>query len=54
MSPRAIMRRQSLTVKNIKFQFEDFIQGTEPPKTNATDNSLDERVSDVSRRFWGI
>jgi len=47
LSPRAIMTEQSLTVKNTKFQFGDFVQVTEPPKTNTTGNSMDERVSNA-------
>jgi len=30
-----------------KFQFGDFVQATKPPKTNATGNNMDERVSDA-------
>ena len=47
LSPRAIMTGQSLAVKNTEFQFGDFVQATEPPKTNATGNIMDARVSNA-------
>jgi len=46
MSPSTIMTGQMLTEKNVKFQFGDFLQPTEPSKTNNTKNSMDERTSD--------
>jgi len=36
-----------LTAKNVKFQFGNFLQPTEPPKTNNTKNSMDERTTDA-------
>jgi len=41
------MKGQSLTMKNTEFQFGDFVQATEPPRTNTTGNSMDPRVSDA-------
>ena len=41
------MTGQSLMVKNTEFQFGDFVQATEPPKTYTTGNSMDPRVSDA-------
>ena len=47
LSPRAILTGQVLTEKNVEFQFGDFLQPTEPSRTNATKNSMDERTCDA-------
>ena len=44
------MTGQMLTDKNVEFQFGDFLQPTEPRKTNATKNTMDERTSDAI--YW--
>ena len=41
------MTGQRLSVKNVKFQFGDYIQATQPPKGQNTGNSMDERTSDA-------
>ena len=41
------MTGQTLTEKNVKFQFGDFLQPTEPSRTNTTKNTMDERTSDA-------
>ena len=47
LSPRAIMTGYSLTSKSVEFQFGDFVQATEPPKTSNSKNTMDERTSDA-------
>jgi len=41
------MTGQLLTAKTVEFQFSDFVQTTEPPKTNTTKNYMDERTSNA-------
>ena len=47
MSPRTIMTGHQLTVKNVEFQFGDFVQATQPPKTSSSGNNMDEQTSDA-------
>ena len=47
LSPRTIMTGQQLTSKNVEFQFGDFVQATQPPRTPNSGNSMDERTSDA-------
>ena len=47
LSPRAIMSGHPLTNKSVEFQFGNFVQATEPPKTSNSKNTMDERTSDA-------
>ena len=47
LSPRPIMTGHPLTNKIVESQFSDFVQATEPPKTNNTNNPTDKRTSDA-------
>ena len=47
LSPRAIMTGHPLTIKNVEFQYGEFVQATEPSKTNSSKNNMDERTSDA-------
>ena len=47
LSPRAIMTGQQLTSKHVEFQFGDFLQAVQPPGSQNTGNTMDERTSDA-------
>ena len=41
------MTGHPVTSKNVEFQFEEFVQATEPSKTHNSKNSMNERTSDA-------
>ena len=41
------MTGQQLTAKHVEFQFGDFVEATQPPRSQTTGNSMDERTSNA-------
>ena len=47
LSRRIIMTGQQLTAKHVEFQFGDFVEATQPPRSQTTGNSMEKRTSDA-------